>query len=563
MHLRFEWSTCIVASMLALTSCSQSPEDGFGVSAGTATATDETGDAASDGSGSNDEGGQTTDSDTNGGDPLFDVGQDGGPNACKVDDDGMDGYGPCEETAPPDSFDPAVQWTWEGDGKWDRVDVTPLVANMSDDNQDGEIDLCDVPDVIVTAWGGQGGGHIYVLDGETGQVIAQSQEFVGIYDNAALADIDGDGVSEVITTLLDVTETNPPGSRIMALEHDMSVKWVSDERWQYDWSQNPGIYQGGAIAVADLDNDDDVEILVHTFVLDHEGELVFHAPIPDSRFVAPTAADLDDDGDLEVLFGPSVFHHDGTEYFDHGGVGFAAVGDVDGDQLPEVILTTSYGITLIEHDGQVTYEDVTPTGDSSGSQSTNLNWVRPATVHDFDGDGESEFAMSSANHYTVYEGGGAIVWSAEVADLTGGAAGTAFDFLGDATAEAMYADETTLFVFDDVGQPLLEVDRASPTLIEYPVVADVDNDGSAEIVVVSDTGFANGANSPPVQVIRDAEDRWVPARRIWNEHTYHVTNVREDGTVPQFEKPHWKELNTFRTQAQLEDGGVCKPDPQG
>jgi hypothetical protein len=62
--------------------------------------------------------------------------------------------------------------------------------------------------------------------------------------------------------------------------------------------------------------------------------------------------------------------------------------------------------------------------------------------------------------------------------------------------------------------------------------------------------------------VRDADDRWVPARRIWNQHAYHVTNVREDGTIPQFEKPSWELLNTFRTQAQTE-GGVCKPDPEG
>ncbi len=66
-----------------------------------------------------------------------------------------------------------------------------------------------------------------------------------------------------------------------------------------------------------------------------------------------------------------------------------------------------------------------------------------------------------------------------------------------------------------------------------------------------------------LQVIRDAEDRWVPARRIWNQHTYHVTNVREDGTIPPQEPKHWDLLNTFRTQAQIDGGGVCKPPPEG
>jgi hypothetical protein len=88
-------------------------------------------------------------------------------------------------------------------------------------------------------------------------------------------------------------------------------------------------------------------------------------------------------------------------------------------------------------------------------------------------------------------------------------------------------------------------------------IAVIDNDGSAEIVVVSCQYL--GPASPTVQVIRDKMDRWIQARRIWNQHTYHVTNVREDGTIPQFEAPSWKQLNTFRTNSQIEGGGLCKP----
>jgi hypothetical protein len=98
--------------------------------------------------------------------------------------------------------------------------------------------------------------------------------------------------------------------------------------------------------------------------------------------------------------------------------------------------------------------------------------------------------------------------------------------------------------------------RSSGTLSEYPVVADIDNDGSAEIVVVSNTYLTS---SPTVQVIRDKQDRWIQARRIWNEHAYHVTNVREDGTIPQFEQPSWQRLNTFRTNAQISGGAACQP----
>jgi hypothetical protein len=113
-------------------------------------------------------------------------------------------------------------------------------------------------------------------------------------------------------------------------------------------------------------------------------------------------------------------------------------------------------------------------------------------------------------------------------------------------------------VFDETGSPLMEVPRTSSTIVEYPVVADVDNDGSSEIVVVSNK-YHTDDPPPHVQVIRDVEDRWIQSRRIWNQHTYHVTNVNEDGTIPQFEQPSWELFNTFRTNAQIENGGACVP----
>ena len=93
------------------------------------------------------------------------------------------------------------------------------------------------------------------------------------------------------------------------------------------------------------------------------------------------------------------------------------------------------------------------------------------------------------------------------------------------------------------------------------LVTVIDNDGSSEIVVVSNTPFEGDQTSPAVQVIKDAEDRWIQARRIWNQHSYHVTNVREDGSIPTYELPSWQNLNTYRTNAQIENGSVCKPMP--
>jgi len=46
------------------------------------------------------------------------------------------------------------------------------------------------------------------------------------------------------------------------------------------------------------------------------------------------------------------------------------------------------------------------------------------------------------------------------------------------------------------------------------------------------------------------------------DHSYHITNVREDATIPQIQPKSWLLLNTFRTNAQIEGGAVCDPRPQ-
>jgi hypothetical protein len=476
----------------------------------------------------------------------FDVGGGHSQPGCVVVDD-MNAVGDCDDQAPADSFDPEIQWTWAGgEGGENKSFVTPLVGNLTDDDGNGTVDLCDTPDVVVVAWSTYlAPGHIYVLDGATGSLHYRIDAPVDNSTTPAIGDIDGDGLMEIVSAQV--------SGKLIAFENDGTPKWNSEVAW--------GGHLIGAISLADMDNDGDVEVIAGSSIYDHEGNLVIAIP---SFMLYPTttAADLDGDGDLELVLGPAAYHHDGTLAWSTGlNFGFPQVANLDADPDPEVLLTNEHGISLIDHDGNVQYEALRPTGDEVGSYT----WMRPATVHDFDGDGIAEYATSSGNHYTVYEGNAEIVWSSPVVDASGIAAGTAFDFLGDGIAEAMYADENDMFVFDGGGQVLLQTGRTSRTATEYPVVADIDNDGSAEIVLVSNESIDGtpGPLPPAVQVIRDTGDRWIQARRIWNQHTYHVTNVREDGTIPQFEPPAWESLNTFRTNAQIEGGSVCDPVPEG
>jgi len=104
---------------------------------------------------------------------------------------------------------------------------------------------------------------------------------------------------------------------------------------------------------------------------------------------------------------------------------------------------------------------------------------------------------------------------------------------------------------------LFEQPNHSHTRLEYTLVADVDNDGNAEIVFIENGWCSSGTGRCPVEVCADptegiqvwgdANDRWVPTRRIWNQHAYHITNILEDGRLPPGgEAPNWLTYNNYR-----------------
>lgn len=545
-------------SVLVLTGCVAEPQ-GVGLSVGgvgteASGATSEAGSTTSSGTGSGSTSsvvestsGESSSESTAG--FSFDVNESGGvEQECSVNLE--DGNAPpqCNLTAPAEAFEPEVQWSWAGEGPYVEVISTPVVGNLTDDNGDGVVDLCDIPDVVVVAFisteQGQvpGAGRIHVLDGETGALHYQIETEVPFATHPAIGDIDGDGMMEIIAPTGDAVD--PQGQRLRAFNHDGSVLWTGEPLLNL---------HSRTVALADVDNDGDVEISLGRYLFDHEGAVLWAADhAGNNQALTNAVADLDGDDDMEIMIDGAAYHHDGSVYYSFEYPPSAihpVVADIDGDAQPEVVLTHQ-GFSIIEHDGTRSADGVAP----------DVVDRVPAAVHDVDGDGLPEILTGSHNTYSTFEDDLELKWSADVLDQTGGGAGTAFDFLGDATAEAMYADESFLFAFDETGTSLFTSPRTSWTQWEYPVVADVDNDGAAEIVVVSNRGPEYTDDQPPaVQVIRDAEERWVAARRIWNQNTYHVTNVREDGTIPQIEPKHWLGLNTYRTQAQVEAGQVCRP----
>ncbi|MCH9685658.1 MAG: hypothetical protein K0V04_29775 [Deltaproteobacteria bacterium] len=63
-----------------------------------------------------------------------------------------------------------------------------------------------------------------------------------------------------------------------------------------------------------------------------------------------------------------------------------------------------------------------------------------------------------------------------------------------------------------------------------------------------------------MEVFEDRLDNWVGTRPIWNQHTYHVTNVEPNATIPQVESPNWTTFNSYRRNGQGDLEDLCAPD---
>ncbi len=554
-----------------------------------------------------------------------------------------------------------------------QVVMTPLVANLDDDNGDGLIDERDTPEIVfltfcnseftsngvlraVHGGGPSRGGDFFASCGTTrwnegdasfptcGCNAADLDSTAGL----AAGDIDGDGVPEIVA----ITE----GERLRVYSNTGEILVA-------DAGAVPG--PNGSPAIANLDGAGPAEVVVgnvaFTFERDASGALArvdrFTGTLGDgTNGQGPIAcvANVAGGGELEVIGGSTVYRLPAppagvtrradcaggdTSDFCAGALsvvwdarmvngtaalreGFCAVADVLGadpaadpgpmnplDGTPEVIVVASGRLQIFEGaTGTMRRDLAMGIGTRGGAPN----------VDDFDGDGFPEIGTAGSTVYRMIDlqpptalcpdwpnvfvdtmtglqgnpartpPAGACASDADCGDLAQLACNeeigacvclhngwrrrteddssqvtgsSVFDFNGDGAAEVVYNDECYFRVYDGTsGDVLFRQPSESRTRTENPVVADVDNDGNAEIVFATsnESGFCSDRTLAPmfnngVEVWGDTTDRWVSARRIWNEHAYHVTNVLESGGVPVREPESWRpyggrQYNTYRSQ---------------
>ncbi len=457
---------------------------------------------------------------------------------------------------------------------------TPSVANLTDDNGDGVVDLRDVPDIVFMAYNNQNitnQGVIRIMSGRpTAAGDPIMHKVIPIQDNTdpcytaadaalrhdsstsiAIGDLDGDGTPELVALLSNgpVVAWTPKGCR----------KWTA--------TQPVGTNNGnaGAPTIADLDGDGKAEVLIGRVVLNYDGSVrwIGSGDVGKNIFgVQSVAANLDLLGGMEVIAGSTVYGTDGSIKCRNTSVGegLNAVGNFDSDPEGEFIVVRPGNVYLLDTDCTELWRfrvgNARTTVDNGLGQGAGLGCASSGggepTIADFDGDGFPEVALANSNCYVVINHDGTLLWASRSEDDSSqGTGSSVFDFNGDGKSEVVYNDEHNLRIYNGAdGAVLFRRQNSSRTRHEYPIVADVDNDGNAELVFIENneaafactTGQVGGAG---IHVLGDdpAIDSWVPTRRIWNQHSYHITNINEDGTMPRPEQQNWTipGFNNYRT----------------
>ena len=215
--------------------------------------------------------------------------------------------------------------------------------------------------------------------------------------------------------------------------------------------------------------------------------------------------------------------------------GATAVADMTGDGFVDVIVATAPNAS--GNSFLYVYNPRTGVILNNNTVSFTGNISIPV-VGDIDGDGKPEIFVTSTDLITAftYDGTDLLpIWQKTIDDPSGTTAATLFDFDEDGKNELVHRDTKFLRIINGMdGTDLVPpVPCGSATGNEYPVIADVNHDGAAEIIV---TGGAANSVSGTIKVFSydAAKSKWAPARKVWNQYAYNAVHINENLTIPVF-----------------------------
>ena len=450
-------------------------------------------------------------------------------------------------------FEPVLKW------KWDSTSVLSGSISIMAVPLAGDLDNDGNTEIVVITDSGWSTGVLRIFDGAGGQLKHTQTNpayFLESHIEPAIGDIDNDGKYEIVAIAAG-------GRRLIAFEHDGSFKWISEI-----FNNAPHAYDvAGRPSLADLDGDGMPEIIVANRVFNSYGVLQWAGTDDDAdgkvdyHGTASIVADIDEDGTPEIICGRTVYDSSGNIKWKNTQVGensFTAAADMNLDGKAEIVLVEdsagNFGkIWILDRHGNILKQSALDQKFVGGG---------PPTIGDFNGDGYREIGVAFSSYYAVFDRDLNPIWYKSTQDLSvhpGHTGSTSFDFDGDGIDEIVYQDECKLRVFDGAtGEVLMEEPLSSWTAANYPIVADIDNDGHAEIVAGSQAFSCSPGQG--LYVFEDKYDRWANAGNIWNQHSYHITNILPNGQIPMKEENNWKTFNNYRLNFPVSDCKNIWPD---
>ncbi len=318
----------------------------------------------------------------------------------------------------------------------------------------------------------------------------------GIETGPAAADLDGDGVNEIIST------------------RRMGLKCLSfDGELLWDINTDDPI---GCPLIADADADADLDIVVAMKGLwggpstlsafDEDGAVIWtHELAPDIYIESQLAAgDMDMNGRVDFVFVSSIDDLtavaviDGESYdlwqpvhIDASLPAVLALGDTDDDGLLEIVCGGAELYCVSSEDGSVAWS--LPLGDD----------IVSLALADMDADGIPEILAGTASGTLHMIDAGVPVWSTPLSDAIGSSAVVA-DVYGDENLEIVIGSSSGyVHVLDTSGDEVLPP-IPIPGGCGTPTVIDLDGDGHLEISVTSLDGRIYALSFAPATRSEDA-----------------------------------------------------------
>jgi len=268
----------------------------------------------------------------------------------------------------------------------------------------------------------------------------------------------------------DVTYTAPRSSLYTSNETCVVTGWGRERRWRRDMVDmrfgNPGeppefmVFGGSLVSVADLDGDGLEDLITpwpsYSVVRGHDGR---------------------------QLYG---------RWFGFVGTPFALVHDLNGDGRLDVVLPGSLRVFAVAHRDGGRVEELWTTAEGDGTTG-------PAALGDTDGDGQLEIGLPGfKDGFRCLEAAtGKVLWTVPRQDPSPPSNCVACDLNGDGREEFVYGDGPHLLTVGpgENGNGRVVWQLTLPSRIAHIAVADVDGDGSAEVLCGCDDGVVYGVSS--------------------------------------------------------------------